>query len=58
MSPILDRLILVLLGVWALVTGIVSVTNLRVEWMGTVGGFAALILGVVCLFRVAMAVKG
>lgn len=46
-----DRLILILLGVWALVTGIFAVTNIQVVWSGPLAGFAALILGIVCLIR-------
>jgi membrane associated rhomboid family serine protease len=47
----LDKLVLILLGIWALVTGIFAVTNLRVEWSGPIAGFCALALGVVCLIR-------
>lgn len=48
----MDWMILLLLGIWSIVTGILSVTNVRVEWASTIAGFAALILGLVCLIRV------
>jgi membrane associated rhomboid family serine protease len=47
----MDRLILILLGIWALLTGIFTVTNLQVAWSGPLLGFAALALGIVCLIR-------
>lgn len=46
-----DRWVLILLAVWALLFGIFTVTNLRVEWGNPLMGFAALILGIVCLIR-------
>lgn len=58
MTPILDRVLLILLGVWALIYGLAAVTNFRFEWMGTVAGFAALVLGFVCLARVVMGWSG
>ncbi len=48
----MDRLILILLGIWALLTGLALVTNISIVWMSPVTGIAALVLGVVCLFRV------
>jgi len=48
----MDRVVLICLGIWALITGILSVTNIKVEWGPTLAGFAALILGIVCLIRV------
>jgi len=47
----LDRLVLILLGVWAGITGILLVTNLKVEWDRPLMGFAALVLGIVCVVR-------
>jgi len=47
----LDKTILILLGVWAIIFGILYVTNLKIEWSGQIMGFAALCLGVVCLIR-------
>jgi len=46
-----DRLILILLGIWALIFGIFTVTNIKVEWSNPIMGFAALALGIVCLIR-------
>lgn len=46
-----DKLILVLLGVWAIVYGIIHVTNIRVVWMEPIAGLCALVLGLVCLIR-------
>jgi len=46
-----DKLILLLLAVWALLYGIFAVTNIRVDWGPTILGFAALVLGIVCLIR-------
>lgn len=50
----LDRVLLVLLGVWALGYGLLAVTNIRVEWMATIVGYAALVLGILCLVRLVM----
>lgn len=47
----MDKLILILLGIWAVLWGVFAVTNLRVEWSGPLMGFAALALGIVCLVR-------
>lgn len=49
--PILDTVALLCLAVWALLTGIMAVTNIQVVWMPVIAGFAALILGIVCLIR-------
>ena len=46
-----DRLLLICLAVWALLFGLFSVTNISIEWGKAIMGFAALILGVVCLVR-------
>lgn len=46
-----DKLTLLCLAVWALLFGLFAVTNLRVEWGQPIMGFAALVLGVVCLVR-------
>ncbi len=46
-----DKLVLLLLAVWALLFGIFAVTNLRVVWSEPIMGFAALALGIVCLVR-------
>lgn len=47
-----DRFILLALAVWALLFGIIAVTNIRVEWGTPLMGFAALVTGVLCLIRV------
>ena len=46
-----DRIVLILLGIWALLFGVASVTNVEVVWMHPVTGIAALALGVVCIIR-------
>lgn len=47
----LDRLPLICLGVFLLLYGIFAVTNIEVVWGRPLMGFAALVAGVVCLFR-------
>jgi uncharacterized membrane protein len=47
----MDKWILVLLGIWAIITGIFAVTNIQVVWSQPIMGFSALALGVVCLIR-------
>lgn len=44
-----NKAMLVCLAIWALLFGIFSVTNLQVEWGKPLMGFAALILGIVCI---------
>ena len=46
-----DRVLLVCLAIWALLFGLFKVTNLKVEWGEPIMGFAALVLGIVCLIR-------
>lgn len=46
-----DKVVLVCLAVWALLFGILTVTNIQVTWDKPLMGFAALVLGVVCLIR-------
>lgn len=46
-----DKLLLILLGVFLVLTGIFAVTNVRVEWGAAITGFAALAAGIVCLIR-------
>lgn len=48
---ITDRLVLLCLAVWALIFGLVHVTNVEILWARGIMGFAALVLGVVCLIR-------
>lgn len=47
----MDKVILILLGVFLLLFGIMQVTNLQIVWMGAIMGLAALCAGAVCLFR-------
>ena len=47
----LDKLLLILLGIFLLLFGLFSVTNLQVEWGRPLMGFAALAAGVVCIIR-------
>lgn len=49
----MDRLMLILLGVFFLLFGIFAVTNLQVEWGRVIMGFAALAVGIVCCIRAA-----
>jgi hypothetical protein len=46
-----DKLVLISLGVWAGLTGLFTVTNIGVEYGHTICGFAALIVGVICIVR-------
>ena len=46
-----DKLLLILLGIWALLFGIAAVTTIEIVWMKPITGIAALFLGVVCLIR-------
>jgi len=47
----MDKLVLILLGVFFLLFGIFSVTNIEVVWGKPIMGLAALAAGIVCLFR-------
>jgi hypothetical protein len=47
----LDKIILICLAVWALLYGLLAVTNLEVTWGRPICGFAALALGIVCAIR-------
>lgn len=47
----MDKLVLILLGVFLLLFGVFAVTNLRVEWGQPIMGFSALAAGAVCLIR-------
>ncbi len=46
-----DRLVLILLGVFLTLTGLLMVTNLQVEWSKPLMGFSALAAGLICLVR-------
>ena len=47
----MDRWVLILLGVFLLIFGILTVTNIQVEWSRPIMGFSALVAGAVCLIR-------
>ncbi len=46
-----DRLVLACLGIFLLLFGLFSVTNIQVEWGKPIMGFAALVAGVICCIR-------
>ncbi len=46
-----DKLLLVLLGVFLLLYGVLAVTNIQVEWSRPIMGFSALAAGIVCIIR-------
>ena len=46
-----DRVLLICLGVFLFLFGILSVTNLEITWSRPILGFAALIAGAICLIR-------
>ena len=47
----MDKLVLILLGVFLLLFGLFAVTNIEVVWGKPLMGFAALAAGAVCLIR-------
>ena len=47
----MDKLVLILLGVFLFLFGLFTVTNITVEWGKPLMGFSALAAGAVCLFR-------
>lgn len=49
-----DRLFIGLLAVWAILFGLLHVTNFRIEAGSLAMGLAALCLGIVCVVRVAI----
>jgi uncharacterized membrane protein HdeD (DUF308 family) len=46
-----DKALLVSMGVFTILFGIFSVTDLQVEWSKPLMGFAALICGIICIIR-------
>lgn len=48
-----DRLLLTALAVFFILFGLLSVTNIAVDWSKPLMGFAALVAGVVCAVRAA-----
>ena len=47
----MDRLTLILLGLFLLLYGIAHSTNIQVVWMEPVTGLAALAAGVICVVK-------
>lgn len=47
----MDKLVLILLGIFLLLFGIAHVTNITIVWMGPIMGLSALAAGVVCLVK-------
>ncbi len=47
----MDKLVLILLGVFLLLFGIAHVTNIQIVWAGPIMGLAALAAGIVCLIK-------
>jgi hypothetical protein len=47
----MDKLVLILLGIFLLLWGIAHATNIQIVWMEPVTAIAALCAGVVCLIR-------
>ena len=47
----MDRLLLILLGIFFVLYGIFAVTNVSVAWGPTAMGFSALAAGIVCVVR-------
>ena len=48
----IDKACFICLAIWAFLFGLSKVTNVVIAWMDPLMGFAALILGVMCLIRV------
>lgn len=46
-----DRVVLICIGIFLLLFGLTSVTNIQIEWSKPIMGFAALIAGGICLIR-------
>lgn len=53
-----NKALLVCLAIWAILFGIFSVTNISVEWGRPIMGYAALILGIVCIVVLVKQEKG
>ena len=47
----LDKFVLIFLGIFLLLFGVFAVTNIQVEWGKPIMGFSALIAGVICCIR-------
>lgn len=47
----MDKLVLILLGIFLALFGAFAVTNLQVEWGEPIMGFSALAAGIACLIR-------
>lgn len=46
-----DKLVLILLGIFLLIYGLMTVTNIEIVWMKPICGLSALVAGVVLLIR-------
>ena len=46
-----DKILLISLAVFFLLTGLIAVTNIDVEWSDPLIGFAALVAGIICVIR-------
>lgn len=49
----LDRVVLITLGLFLVIFGVLAVSNIEVLWARGIMGFSALVAGAVCLFRAA-----
>lgn len=47
----MDRLALILIGIFLTLFGVFAVTNIEVVWGEPIMGIAALVAGIVCLIR-------
>ena len=47
----MDKLVLILLGVFLVLFGIAHATNLQIVWMEPITAIAALAAGIICLIR-------
>jgi hypothetical protein len=48
----LDKFTFGCLAAWSLLFGLFAVTNIQVEWGRPLMGFAALLLGIICVIRI------
>jgi hypothetical protein len=48
----MNRWIILSLGIWAIIVGLLGVTNIQIAWSGPLSGFAALVCGILCIVSV------
>lgn len=48
----MTRWIILSLGIWAIIVGLLGVSNVQVVWSGPISGFAALVCGILCIISV------